>query len=107
MQSGYEGIEGESATMIAISGDNQRGVSNLQQIRGTTITYLILADDENDLQTISDYNVLHPVFENIARPATYIIPFLNNKFSLTKNAFVVAQFIAPLTFTFVRSSNSH
>ena len=35
------------------------------------------------------------------------IPFLNNKFSLTKNAFVVAQFIAPLTFTFVRSSNSH
>ena len=37
----------------------------------------------------------------------HIIPFLNNKFSLTKNAFVVAQFIAPLTFTFVRSSNSH
>ncbi len=73
MQSGYEGIKSEGATMIAISGDNQQGVSNLQQVRGTTITYLILADDENDLQTISDYNVLHPVFENIARPATYII----------------------------------
>ena len=36
-----------------------------------------------------------------------VIPFLNDNISLTKNAFVVAQFIAPLIFTFVRSSNSH
>ena len=28
----------------------------------------------------------------------HLIPFLNDSISLTKNAFVVAQFIAPLTF---------
>ena len=31
----------------------------------------------------------------------YVIPFLNDRFSLTSNVFVVAQFIAPLTFTII------
>ena len=30
-----------------------------------------------------------------------LIPFLNDRFSLTSNVFVVAQFIAPLTFTII------
>ncbi len=32
----------------------------------------------------------------------FVIPFQNNNFSLTRNAFVVAQFIAPRTFGFIK-----
>ena len=73
MQSGYENIKTEGAELIAISSDSQIGAANAQQIRGTAITFLLLADGENDLQTILDYNVQDQFYTNLARPATYII----------------------------------
>ncbi len=37
------------------------------------------------------------VFRTRCTLCLYLIPFLNNRFSLTRNRFVVAQFIVPLT----------
>ena len=70
MQRGYVDIkDAGAAELIAISSDTQFGTSNTRQ--GLNITFQLLSDE--DLQTISDYNVIQLPSKILARPAAYII----------------------------------
>ena len=70
MQNGYDGIkEAGAAELIAISSDNTNGTSLTKN--GLSISYLLLSDE--DLQAITDYNVVEPNTPHLARPVAYII----------------------------------
>ncbi len=69
LQEGYKAIQAEGAELIAISADPTSLVAATQQ--SLQITYLLLSDE--DLQTISAYNVVDPSNTDIARPATFVV----------------------------------
>lgn len=69
MQTGYEDIQAEGASLIAISADPLTLADSTQKT--LDITYPLLVD--TDKVTITAYNVVDPSNTDIARPATYIV----------------------------------
>lgn len=69
MQKNYGAIQAAGAELIAISSD--KAAATKQNVQNQGLKFVVLSDP--DLKTISDYNVVNPTNERIARPASYVL----------------------------------
>ena len=69
MQDNYAKIQAAGAELIAISSDNEGDTK--QTVQNGGLKFPVLAD--KDRAAITDYNVVDPGNNRIARPAAYIV----------------------------------
>ena len=69
MQQNYAKIQAAGAELIAISSDNEGDTK--RTVQNHRLKFPVLAD--KDRKAITDYNVVDPSNNRIARPAAYIV----------------------------------